>query len=52
MREGGRNRLKYLKEGGTEKRGGETKFLNRGTSYVKGWGGAGLEPPYEHELAS
>ena len=53
MREGGRNHLKYLKEGGTEKRGGETKFLNRGTSYVKGWvpskggGGGGLEPPYE-----
>ena len=26
-----------LKVGGTEKRGGETKILKRGASWVKGW---------------
>ena len=29
---------------GTEKRGGETKILKGGASWVKGWG---LESPYE-----
>ena len=49
---GGGNCLKYLKRGGTEKRGGDTNILKR-------WGGGqagsrggflkkgGLEPPYE-----
>ena len=30
MHEGGRNCLKYLKRGGTEKNGGDTKILKRG----------------------
>ena len=35
---GGGNCLKYLKRGGTEKRGEDTKILKRGeTSWVKGW---------------
>ena len=35
---GGGNCLKYLKRGGTEKRGGETKILKRGVgSWVKEW---------------
>ena len=53
MREGGGNCLKYLKgRRGTEKRGGDTKILKRGPSWVKGWlpckkRGDWTEPPYE-----
>ena len=47
MHEGGDNSLKYLKkEGGTEKRGRETKIFKRGASWfkcLKKWWG--LEPP-------
>ena len=50
MAGGGGNCLKYLKTGGTEKRGGDTKFLKR-----RGQAGSsgeclkkkGLETPYE-----
>ena len=38
LRQGGGNCLKYLKRGGIERRGGETKILKRGASWVKGWG--------------
>ena len=31
------NCLKYLKRGGTEQRGGDTKILKRRASWVKGW---------------
>ena len=47
---GGGNCLKYLKRGGTEKRGEYTKILKRedkldqGVGALKKWG---LEPPYE-----
>ena len=35
---GGGNYLKYLKRGGTEKRGQDTKILKKGgASWVKGW---------------
>ena len=39
LHEGGGNCVKYLKGGGIEKRGGETKILKRGggASWVKGW---------------
>ena len=50
LAEGRGNCLKYLKRGGTEKRGGETKFLkrrrqaeSRGECLKK----KGLETPYE-----
>ena len=36
--EGGGNYLKYPKRGGTEKRGGETKNLNRGGRLGQGVG--------------
>ena len=43
--------LKYLKRGGTKKRGGDTKILKRGGKLGQGVGtlkrGGGLEPPYE-----
>ena len=47
--EGGGNCLKYLKRGGTEKRGGETKILKRGELGSKGGclKKGGLEPSYE-----
>ena len=50
---GGGNCLKYLKRGGTEKRGGDTKILRKEASWVKGWGVFltykkwVLEPPYK-----
>ena len=49
MREGGGNCLKYLKRGGTKKRGGETKILR--SAEAESRGGClkkrGQEPPYE-----
>ena len=51
MREVGGSCLKYLKAGGTEKRGGRTKILKRGGDKLGQGAGAlkrgGLEPPYE-----
>ena len=55
MREGRGNCLRYLKRGGTEKRGRDTKLLRRGASGAKGRvlgalkevGGGGVEPPSE-----
>ena len=50
LREGGGNCLRYLKRARTEKRGGETKILGGGASWVMGWVPykvGGLEPPYE-----
>ena len=56
LREGGGNCLKYLKRGwnggGTEKRGGKTMILKRGSQLSQGVGAlkkgeGGLEPPYE-----
>ena len=50
MRESGGDCLKYLKSGGTEKRGGETKIFKKGGKLGQGVGaflGGWLEPPYE-----
>ena len=50
FREGGKNCLKYLKRGETEKRGGNIKILKRGSKLGKGMGAlkeGELEPPYE-----
>ena len=46
---GGGDCLKYLKRGGTEKRGGEIKILKRGELGSKGGclKKGGLEPSYE-----
>ena len=48
MREGVGDCVKYLKRGGTEKRGGETKNLKREGKLGQGVGApkkGGLEPP-------
>ena len=49
LREGVGDRVKYLKRGGTEKRGGETKNLKRVGKLGQGGGASkkkgGLEPP-------
>ena len=51
--EGGGNCLKYLKRGGTERRGGKTKILKKGGGQAGSRGGClrkgggTLEPPYE-----
>ena len=50
MRESGGDCLKYLKSGGTEKRGGETKIFKKGGKLGQGVGPlkrGWLEPPYE-----
>ena len=52
MREGGGDCLKYMKGGGTEKRGGDTKILKMGRGGKLGQGvgtlkRGGPENPYE-----
>ena len=51
MHESGGSCLKYLKGCGTEKMGGDTKILKRGSKFGQGVGalkrGGVLEPPYE-----